>query len=114
MLPIPDKSWVTGEFLQNWHLIRNNFPYIILTLDDGIVFKIVENKLQDEQKLILHSLNPLYEPYEIHVKDIREVWRFVHYISPELPEPNLPKEELIRVVKSLKKEMKSIQTKLNI
>jgi transcriptional regulator with XRE-family HTH domain len=114
MLPIPDKSWVTGEFVQNWNTVRNNFPYIILTLDDGIVFKIIENKLQSEQKLTMHSLNPLYEPYDVHVKDIREIWKFIHYISPELPEPNLPKDELVKTVRSLQKEIRTIQTKMNL
>lgn len=114
MLPIPDRSWVIGEFVQNWYTIRNNFPYIVLTLDDGIVFKIVENQLTSNQSLKLHSLNPLYEPYDVHVKDIREVWKFVHYISSEVPEPNLQKDELVKSVKELRNEVKAIQMKLNI
>jgi transcriptional regulator with XRE-family HTH domain len=114
MLPIPDKSWVIGEFVQNWYTIRDNFPYIILTVEDGIVFKVVENKLEKERLLCLHSLNPLYQPYDIHVKDIREVWKFVHYISSEVPEPNTPKDELVTSVRELRNEVKAIQMKLNI
>jgi len=114
MLPIPDKSWVIGEFIQNWLNIRNGYPYIILTLDDGIVFKVVENNLQDEQKLTLLSLNPLYDPYEVHVKDIREVWKFVHFVSSEIPEPNLPKDELTKTVISIQKDIKDIQMKLKL
>ena len=100
--------------MQNWNNIRNDFPHIILTLDDGIVFKIVENKLAKEHKLTLHSLNPLYEPYDIHVKDLREVWKFVHYISSDVPEPNLPKDELVKTVVSLQKDLREIQTRLNL
>lgn len=114
MEPIPDKSWVVGEFVQNWNSVRTDYPYIILTLDDGIVFKIVENKIPAENILTLHSLNPLYEPYDVHIKEIREVWKFVHFISSEVPEPNLPKDELLRTVVSLQKEVKEIQTRLNI
>jgi transcriptional regulator with XRE-family HTH domain len=114
MLPIPDRSWVVGEFVQNWHNIRNGHPYIILTLDDGIVFKVAENKLREEQKLALISLNPFYEPYDIHVKDIREVWKFVHFISSDIPEPNLLKDELVNTVKSIEKEIKAMQIKLNL
>jgi transcriptional regulator with XRE-family HTH domain len=114
MLPIPDKSWVIGEFVQNWHNIRSGYPYIILTLDDGVVFKIVENKLKKEQKLQLVSLNPLYEPYDVHVKDIREIWKFVHYVSSEVPEPNLEKDDLTKTVITMKKELKAIQMKLKI
>ena len=112
MLPIPDKSWVTGEYLQDWNLIRSGEGYVILTMDEGIVFKIVENRLKDEHKLILYSLNPLYEPFEIHINEIREVWRFVNYISSEIPEPVLSPDHLARTVANLKHEMNMIKTKL--
>ena len=114
MLPIPDKSWVVGEYVQNWHTIRTGHPYIILTMEDGIVFKVAENKLKEEQKLHLVSLNPLYEPYDVHMKDIREVWKFVHYFSSEMPEPNVPKDELVQTIRSLEREIKAIQMKLNL
>ncbi len=114
MLPIPDKSWVTGEYVENWTLIRSNYPYIVLTLDDGIVFKVVENRIRQEGKLRLISLNPLFEPYEIDASAVREVWKFVHYISSEMPEPNMPKEKLMEEVQSLKKQVLAIQTKLNL
>lgn len=114
MLPIPDGSWITGEFVQNWQHIRSQHPYIILTVDDGVVFKVVENNLKEKQQLKLYSLNPLYEPYNIDAKDIREVWKFVHYISSEVPEPNTPKEQIIDAVKKLERDVKAIQTKLDI
>jgi transcriptional regulator with XRE-family HTH domain len=114
MLPVPDKSWVIAEFVQNWFTIRSGYPYIILTLEDGVVFKMVENKLKEEQKLTLISLNPIYEPYDVHVKDIREVWKFVHFVSSEIPGPNLPKDELTKTVIAMQRELKAIQTKLKL
>ena len=59
MLPIPDGSWVTGEFLQDWMQIISGKAYIVFTLDDGIVFKVVENNLTKDGKLVLYSLNPV-------------------------------------------------------
>ncbi|HNW54826.1 MAG TPA: LexA family transcriptional regulator [Bacteroidales bacterium] len=112
MLPIPDKSWVTGEFVQNWDMIRDQQAYIILTLNDGIMFKVVENRLKDESRLILHSLNPLYESYSVDLKDLREVWRFVHYISSELPEPNLPMNQMAGALASLQNEVATIKNKI--
>ena len=109
MLPIPDGSWVTGEFVQNWNLIRDGIPYIVLTLDDGIMFKVVTNHLKQDARLTLHSLNPLYEPYDIEIRDVREVWKFVHYISSQLPEPNLPREELAATVATLKKDLEKLK-----
>lgn len=109
MLPIPDSSWVTGEFVQNWHLVRDRFPYIILTIEDGVLFKVVENRIKKEKALVLHSLNPLYEPYLLPVGEIREIWKFVHYISSEIPKPNLPKEELIQTVSRLSNEIREMK-----
>lgn len=112
MLPIPDGSWVTGEFVQNWNMIRDNIPYIVLTLNDGIMFKVVHNDIKTRGKLKLISLNPFYEPYDVDVKDIREVWKFVHYITNEVPEPNVRNEGLAQTVASLKKDMEKIKRQI--
>jgi len=116
MLPIPEKSWVIGEYLQNWNFIRDRHAYIILTLEDGIVFKVLENRIKQDGKLVLHSLNSFYEPYEVHVNDIREIWKFVHYISAELPEPQpaVHHHDLAKALKTLQKEVRTIQAKLDL
>ena len=117
MLPIPDGSYVTGEYVIDWTYIRSGQPYIVLTQDDGIVFKIVDNKIEHEGKLTLSSLNPLYHPYDLPATDIKEVWKFVHYISAEMPqqrENHFREEELMRTVQELKKQVEEIQLRLNI
>jgi len=112
MLPIPNGSWVTGEFLQDWHHIVSGHAYIIFTIDDGIVFKITENLLEKKGILRLYSLNPLYEPYDLSVSEIKEVWKFIHYISSELPEPALPQDALLKTVASLKDDMFRVKNRL--
>ena len=114
MLPIPDGSYVTGEFVTDWNEIKNHQAYIVLTREDGIVFKVLENRIRDSRKLILHSLNPMYEPYDLPVNEVREVWKFVHYISSEVPRGNKEKEQLAEEVEQLKKQVQAIQMKLNI
>jgi transcriptional regulator with XRE-family HTH domain len=113
MLPIPDGAYITAEYIQNWQMIKTGKPYIVLTLDDGIVFKIVENLIPDKGSLKLISLNPLYEAYEIPIDKVREVWSFVNFISGEMPEANQPIDEIARSIQELKKEVRSIQTKLD-
>lgn len=112
MLPIPDRSWVTGEYLQDWNMIRSGKAYIILTIDEGIVFKIVENRLMEENKLVLYSLNTLYEPFDVHGNEIREVWKFVNFISSEIPEPVMSADQLAKTVINLKHEMNVIKTRM--
>lgn len=109
MLPIPEGSWVTGEYVQDWSNIISGQAYIIFTLDDGIVFKISENLLKEKGMLRLFSLNPLYDPYEVPVSEIKEIWKFTHYISSELPDPALPQDELLKTVANLKNDMDKLK-----
>ncbi len=111
MLPIPEGAWVTCEFLQNWHLIQNRHAYVFHTLDDGVVFKVAENLIRKEGKLRLHSLNPVYEPYDVHVNSIREVWKFVHYISSEMPDAGVSNMELARQVNRLRADVETLRQK---
>jgi len=112
MLPIPEGSWVTGEFVQDWLNIISGKAYIVFTMNDGIVFKIVENNLKKDGKFVLYSLNPVYEPYEVHVNDVREVWKFVNYISSELPDPVMPEKQLIQAVATIKSDLERIKAKI--
>jgi len=113
MLPIPEGAWVTGEYVQDWSLIPSGTACIVFTTDGGIVFKIIENLLAQSQKIRLHSLNPLYEPYEVQADEIREIWKFVHYISSEIPEPVLPHQQLVKTVVSLKQELSKIREQIS-
>ncbi len=112
MFPIPDGSWVTGEFVQDWREIISGKAYVVFTINDGIVFKIVENNLITDGKLVLYSLNPIYEPYEVHINEVKEIWKFVNYISSELPEPVLPEKQLIQTVASMKNDLERIKAKI--
>jgi transcriptional regulator with XRE-family HTH domain len=112
MLPIPEGSYVTGEFLQDWNTIVSGHGYIILTLDEGIVFKIVENQLEKDNALQLYSLNPIYEPFKVNVSEIKEIWKFVNYISSEIPDPMIPPDELIKTVAGLRKDLDVLKNRL--
>lgn len=109
MIPVPDKSWVIGEFVENWHNIKDGEAYVLLTLDEGIVFKIVFNQIKKKKSLLLKSLNTFYEPYEININEVREVWKFCNYISSEIPEPQFAKDELFSKVMKLEREMHKIR-----
>lgn len=113
MPPVSDGSWVTGEYLQNWNFIKDGYPYIVVTLDDGIVFKVLYNRIQQNGSIMLCSTNPQFAPYELQIGQIKEVWKFVHYISNELPEPNLEKNELTSTVMQLQREMTMLKGKLS-
>jgi transcriptional regulator with XRE-family HTH domain len=109
MLPIPDKSWVIGEYLENWYDIKDGEAYIFLTQEEGLVFKVAQNQLRKKKNLILKSLNTTYQPYELHVGEIREVWKFCNYLSNELPDNTFHKDELLSKIMKLEVEVRSIR-----
>jgi transcriptional regulator with XRE-family HTH domain len=113
MLPIPDGSWVIGEFIQNWHTINSGKAYIVLTINDGVVFKIADNFLQDDGKLTLHSLNPLYKPFDVSINDIKEVWKFINYMSADIPD-STGTESLTQSMLDLKKDMEKLKLKFKV
>ena len=109
MLPIPDKAYVTGEFVEDWNNVKDGHAYIILTMDDGIVFKVIYNQLRTRKKLLLRSLNTLYEPYEVSVENVKEIWKFTNYISNELPQPVSSQAELADSVANLQEQINKLQ-----
>lgn len=112
MPPVVEGSYVVAEFIQNWMSIRNGTPCIVVTKDDGIVFKVVHNLLKTEQSLQLCSTNTFYKPYTVHANSILEIWKFVNYISPELPEVRLDDKDLSRSLQTLQKEVHDLKSML--
>lgn len=107
MPPVVHGSYVVGEFVQDWLQLPSNTPCVVVTKEDGIVFKYVQNLLQQKQSLRLSSTNPLYAPYEVPVADILEVWRFVSYISKELPDILLDHTALSSQLRSMQADLQS-------
>lgn len=111
MIPIPDKAYVTGEFVENWEYLNNGDPCIVLMKDEGIVFKIIQKDFKKKQ-FVLHSLNKDYESYPVPVEEISEIWKFVHYISEEMPDPISPEQELYHAVANMQDDIKYIKDRL--
>lgn len=109
MLPIPDKSWVIGEYVENFYDIKDGDAYVFLTQEDGIVFKIAYNQLKKKKNLLLKSLNPAYDPYEVPANDIREAWKFCNYLSSEIPNEYWEKDRILKRIVKMEEEMKEIK-----
>jgi len=73
---------------------------------------VLFNQLKSKKKFLLKSLNSSYEPYELPQSEIKEIWKFINYISHELPQPDGNKDELLNTVNLLQKEMSKITSRL--
>ena len=109
MPPVSDGSYVIAEYVENWKNIKDGYPYIVVTLDEGIVFKNVYKRLDDNQSFQLCSTNPLFEPYEVHANDVVEVWRFVNYVSSSMPTAEFKESDLTRAILDLQTDVKHLK-----
>lgn len=109
MLPIPPGAWITAEYLDDWTTIKSGEAAVVLTVDDGLTFKIVDNQIEKKGLLHLISLNPVYKPYWIKVSSVREIWKFALFISPFLPAGNIEHEQIYRAILDVQMEVKEIK-----
>ena len=85
MLPLTSGSIVIGKYIEDIGFVKDGKTYVLLTKEDGIVYKRVE-LLDNSIKLI--SDNKEYEPYQIANLDILEIWEAIAFFSLDFPNPN--------------------------
>ncbi len=87
MLPMPSGSVVISEYVENWADIKVGQTYIVISKNEGVVYKRVGQKFNDGKGIYLVSDNKIYDPYWIASEDILEIWKAKAFVSMELPEP---------------------------
>ena len=109
MLPIASGTVIVGRFIEDWGSIKDGTPSIIVSQKEGVVFKRIYNKIKETAMLRLHSDNPVYSPYELHVEDVLEIWEARSYISSTFPIADLSLDKLSSIVLDLQKEMQKLK-----
>jgi transcriptional regulator with XRE-family HTH domain len=105
MLPIPEGSLIITEYVQDWLSIKDDTLCILILKSTGadFVFKQVENRIRKERTLLLKSFNhEEFAPYEVSVGDVLEIWRFVSYVSSEVPAGNITLTQIAQSLKEIK------------
>lgn len=109
MLPIQSGAIVFGEYVEKLPEVKNGKLYILVTENDGIVFKRV---FMSDDKLLLVSDNRLYEPYSIDAADVKEIWAVKAFFSTKFPDmdaTNFSADQLAASVLSLQEEIKQLK-----
>ncbi len=108
MHPIPENSMVIGNYVEDWFSIKDETPCIVITQDEGIVFKLVTNQAKKNKTLLLQSLNKSYAPYEVPVSGVLEIWQFVNYVADTVPQPEVPLQDMARTLNEIKADLKKL------
>jgi transcriptional regulator with XRE-family HTH domain len=110
MLPLPTGTYIICRYLDNWYNIKDGKTYVVLTKDEGIVYKRLYNRLEESKALEMISDNHLYSPFSVHIDAVLEVWQAIGLISFELPDADVPSLfKLNTMFSELKNEIDSLK-----
>jgi transcriptional regulator with XRE-family HTH domain len=103
MLPVPSGAIVFGAYVESLSSIKNGGLYIVVSQQEGIVFKRVFAFADTKNKLLMVSDNRLYEPYTIHTEDVLEIWAVKAYFSTQFPDMDAGKTSIDHLAHSVLK-----------
>src|SRR5665213_2932487 len=113
MIPTPSGSVIVGEKVENLDSVKNNAAYIVVSKNEGIVYKRVVKNNKNKNKLTLVSDNPAYQPYQVHTADVLEVWQAQAAINKVTQQQRWDVDSLVNLVSNLQDQVTSLKKKMN-
>src|SRR4029077_16888560 len=113
MLPTPSGSVIVGERVAAMDDIKANNTYIVVSKNEGIVYKRIMKNNRYKNKLTLISDNPQYEPYNVNPDDILEVWKAQMIITKANTQQRWDVNQLAGLVTNLQEQVSSLKKKMN-
>lgn len=112
MPPFTNGTCVIGEYVETLADLKKGKEYIFIT-SNGRTFKTFVK--QNETTITVAADNSFYEPYEIPLEDIVEVWRYKQGILPQEYKPNFSNEtqELKDMMMDMKREIQVLSSKVS-
>ncbi|MFC3812462.1 XRE family transcriptional regulator [Lacihabitans lacunae] len=81
MPPLESGAYVVGSYVESVSDIKDGKTYVVLTQHEGLVYKRLYNKINEDGNIHLHSDNKAYAPYKVKPEEIFEIWSFVCSIN---------------------------------
>ena len=104
MPPLKDGTIVVGKFMESLNEIKDGQTYIVLTKDNGVVYKRIYRDKKKTSELEFHSDNKNYAPYAVKMESILEIWSLVCCLNMGEFQPNeVDVEQMIRFLQEYKK-----------
>ena len=113
MLPTPSGSVIVGERVTAMDDIKANNTYIVVSKNEGIVYKRIMKNNRYKNKLTLISDNPQYEPYYVNPEDILEVWKAQMIITKANTQQRWNVNQLAGLVNNLQEQVSNLKKKMN-
>ncbi len=113
MLPTPSGSVIVGEKVEKVDDIKNQNPYVVVSKSNGIVYKRVSRNNKVKDKITLISDNPMYEPYNVLLDDVLELWKAQMIITRAEKQNHWDVNQLASMVTNLQEQVSSMKKKIN-
>lgn len=113
MLPTPSGSVIVGEKVEDLEDVKSNQTYIVVSRNEGIVYKRVMKNTRLKNKLTMISDNPAYQPYNVSSEDIMEVWKAQMVISRANVQQRWDVNQLAGMVGNLQEQVNTLRKKLS-
>ena len=113
MLPTPSGSIIVGEKIEGANDIKNSQAYIVVSRNEGIVYKRVEKNNRAKNKLTLVSDNPQFQPYQVNAEDVVELWQAQMVISKVSQQQRWDVNSLASMVNNLQSQVSTLKKKMN-
>lgn len=113
MLPTPSGSVIVGEKVDDVEELKNNTACIVISRNEGIVYKRVQKNGRTKNKLTLVSDNPIFHPYAVNTDEILELWQAQVVISKMNTQQRWNMNQLADMVTNLQEQVVSLKKKMN-
>jgi transcriptional regulator with XRE-family HTH domain len=113
MLPTPSGSVIVGEKVDNIDEVKNNAACIVISRNEGIVYKRVQKNNRTKNKLTLVSDNPVFHPYVISADEVLEMWQAQVVISKLNSQQRWNVNQLADMVTNLQEQVVSLRKRMN-
>ncbi len=113
MLPTPSGSIIVGEKVDSLEEVKNNMAYIVVSRNEGIVYKRIVKNSRAKNKVSLVSDNPSYQPYQVNAEDIVELWQAQVVIGKVATQQRWDVNSLANLVNNLQDQVSTLKKKMN-
>jgi len=107
---IKDGAFVVGKYVEQPSELVSAKTYVVITRDEGITYKRIDYDSTGEGWLTLKSDNPRYQPYEVPLSQVLELWEYTCQIDTQEYREN--ENDLSNMMQVLQQELMQIKAKL--
>lgn len=113
MPPHREGSFIVGKYIEKLGDVRDGKTYILLTKNEGIVYKRLNRN--GKNALVLNSDNQVYKPYEIPASEVLEIWEFACSLATSEFTPDaISTESISDILRELRRDIREVKEKVKV